>query len=247
MLCRTTSSRMVDVTPAHLNYLYQLGTRAMGLDAAHPACRRAGNWAIRITSPLANDGCGVNLGFGIATITILASRFRRAKRVCCRASAVRWRRSITFLSSRRNSSSCSRRLQDNRAREAAVRYPNKSRYLPRGLQHRGVTIPTSSSAIRARSGIIGLPRLVRKADVRAGLSVRPDCSTRPDRLVSPRWAATRAPPIAYTLLQCERTGVTAAQYNQRSIPQGSGVAAVAGKRAAMRRSSPNMATPTRSA
>ena len=29
-----------------------------------------------------------------------------------------------------------------------------------------------------------------------------------------------APPISYTLLQCERTGVTAAQYNERSIPQG---------------------------
>jgi iron complex outermembrane recepter protein len=29
-----------------------------------------------------------------------------------------------------------------------------------------------------------------------------------------------APPITYTLLQCERTGVTAAQYNSGSIPQG---------------------------
>jgi iron complex outermembrane recepter protein len=29
-----------------------------------------------------------------------------------------------------------------------------------------------------------------------------------------------APPITYTLLQCERTGVTAAQYNSASIPQG---------------------------
>ncbi|MDP9008121.1 MAG: hypothetical protein M3N91_05350 [Pseudomonadota bacterium] len=29
-----------------------------------------------------------------------------------------------------------------------------------------------------------------------------------------------APPISFTLLQCERTGVTAAQYNSGSIPQG---------------------------
>jgi len=29
-----------------------------------------------------------------------------------------------------------------------------------------------------------------------------------------------APPITFTLLQCQRTGVTAAQYNSGSIPQG---------------------------
>ena len=31
-----------------------------------------------------------------------------------------------------------------------------------------------------------------------------------------------APPITYTLIQCERTGVTAAQYNNGTVPQGTG-------------------------
>jgi iron complex outermembrane receptor protein len=204
------------VTAAALNYLYQLGTAqgASTLRTLHAdVTGKLGNYGI--TSPLATEGVGVNIGFehrndhellqpDSAEESGLLSGFGSA------------------VAPIDNSLSVKEEFIELRAPLVQDRPGAKELLLDTGYRRSdystaGVTntykfevqyAPITDFRIRA-----SYDRAVRAPSVA-------ELFTPPIVAQTTVGGDPCAPPITFTLLQCERTGVTAAQYNSGSIPQG---------------------------
>jgi iron complex outermembrane receptor protein len=204
------------VTPAQLNYLYQLGTAqgASTLRTLHAEVTgRLGNYGI--TSPLANEGIGVNVGFehrndheflqpdsaeqsgllsgfGSAVAPIDNSLAVKEEFVELRAPLVQDKpgaKELLFDTGYRRSDYTTAGVTNTYKFE--VQYAPIADYRIRASYDRAIRAPSVAELFTPP--IVGL----------AAVGNDP-C----------------APPITFSLLQCERTGVTPAQYNSGSIPQG---------------------------
>ena len=204
------------VTQAALNYLYELGTAQGGstLRTLHAdVTGKLGDYGIR--SPLAAEGIGVNIGFehrtdrevlqpDSAEESGLLSGFGSAVAPIDDSISV----AEEFVELRapllQNLSGAHELLFDTGYRRSdystagvtntykfEVQYAPIADYRLRASYDRAIRAPSVAEAFTPP--IVGL----------ASIGNDP-C----------------APPISFTLLQCERTGVTAAQYNSGSIPQG---------------------------
>jgi iron complex outermembrane receptor protein len=204
------------VTQAALNYLYQLGT-AQGsatLRTLHAdVTGKLGNYGI--TSPLASEGVAVNIGFehrndheilqpdaaeesqqlsgfGSAVAPIDNSLSVKEEFIEVRAPLVQDRPAAKELLF-----DTGYRRSDYSTAGVTSTYKFEVQYAPivdyrfRVSYDRAIRAPSVAELFTPP--IVGLT------------TVAPDPC---------------APPITFTLLQCERTGVTAAQYNSGSIPQG---------------------------
>jgi iron complex outermembrane receptor protein len=204
------------VTPAQLNYLYQLGT-AQGtsmLRTLHAdVTGRLGDYGIK--SPLAGDGVGVNIGFehrndheflqpdsaeesgllsgfGSAVAPINNSIAVKEEFIELRAPLVQDKpgaKELLFDTGYRRSDYTTAGVTNTYKFE--VQYAPIADYRFRASYDRAIRAPSVAELFT--------PPIVGLAQVGGD-----PC----------------APPITFTLLQCERTGVTAAQYNSGSIPQG---------------------------
>jgi len=203
------------VTQAALNYLYQLGT-AQGtstLRTLHAdVTGKLGNYGI--TSPLATDGVGVNIGFehrndhemlqpdaaeesgllsgfGSAVAPIDNSISVMEEFIELRAPLVQDKpgaKELLFDTGYRRSDYTTAGVTNTYKFE--VQYAPIADYRFRASYDRAIRAPSVAELFTPP--IVGL----------AAIGNDP-C----------------APPITFSLLQCERTGVTAAQYNSGSIPQ----------------------------
>ncbi len=204
------------VTPAQLNYLYQLGTAqgASTLRTVHAdVTGKLGNYGI--TSPLAHEGVGVNFGFehrndheylqpdsaeesgllsgfGSAVAPINASVSVKEEFIELRAPLIQdhpGAKELLFDTGYRRSDYSTAGVTNTYKFE--VQYAPIADYRFRASYDRAVRAPSVAELFTPP--IVGL----------AAVGNDP-C----------------APPISYSLLQCQRTGVTATQYNSGSIPQG---------------------------
>lgn len=204
------------VTPAQLNYLYQLGTAqgASTLRTLHAdVTGKLGNYGI--ASPFATEGVGVNVGFehrsdheflqpdsaeesgllsgfGSAVAPIDASVSVKEEFVELRAPLVQDKpgaKELLFDTGYRRSDYSTAGVTNTYKFE--VQYAPIADYRFRASFDRAVRAPSVAELFTPP--IVGL----------AAVGNDP-C----------------APPISFSLLQCQRTGVTAAQYNSGSIPQG---------------------------
>jgi iron complex outermembrane recepter protein len=204
------------VTPAALNYLYQLGTAqgASTLRTLHAdVTGKLGNYGI--TSPLATEGVGVNIGFehrndheflqpdsaeesgllsgfGSAVAPIDNSISVAEEFIELRAPLMQDQpgaKELLFDTGYRRSDYSTAGVTNTYKFE--VQYAPIADYRFRASYDRAIRAP--SVAELYTPPIVGLTG-----------GILDPC----------------APPITYTLLQCERTGATAAQYNSGSIPQG---------------------------
>jgi outer membrane receptor protein involved in Fe transport len=204
------------VTPAALNYLYQLGTAqgASTLRTLHAdVTGKLGNYGI--TSPLATEGVGVNVGFehrndhemlqpdsaeesgllsgfGSAVAPIDNSISVKEEFIELRAPLVQDKpgaKELLFDTGYRRSDYTTAGVTNTYKFE--VQYAPIADYRFRASYDRAVRAPSVAELFTPP--IVGL----------AAVGNDP-C----------------APPITFSLLQCQRTGVTAAQYNGGSIPQG---------------------------
>jgi iron complex outermembrane receptor protein len=204
------------VTQAALNYLYQLGTAqgASTLRTLHADITgKLGDYGI--TSPLANEGVSVNIGYehrndheylqpDSAEQSGLLSGFGSAVAPIDNAIAV----SEEFIELRvpimQDKSGAKDLLFDTGYRRSdyttagvtntykfEVQYAPIADYRFRASYDRAIRAPSVAELFTPP--IVGLAQIGNDP-----------C----------------APPITFSLLQCERTGVTAAQYNNASIPQG---------------------------
>ena len=204
------------VTQAALNYLYQLGT-AQGsstLRTLHAdVTGKLGNYGI--TSPLATEGVGVNIGFehrndheflqpdsaeesgllagfGSAVAPIDNSISVKEEFIELRAPLVQDKpgaKELLFDTGYRRSDYTTAGVTNTYKFE--VQYAPVADYRFRASYDRAVRAPSVAELFT--------PPIVGQAVIG-----NDPC----------------APPITFSLLQCERTGVTAAQYNSGSIPQG---------------------------
>ena len=204
------------VTQAALNYLYLLGT-AKGSETLHTlhadVTGKLGQYGI--TSPLATEGVGVNVGFehrndhevlqpdsaeesqllsgfGSAVAPIDASLSVNEEFVELRAPLIQDRpgaKELLFDTGYRRSDYSTAGVTNTYKFE--VQYAPIADYRFRASYDRAIRAPSVAELFTPP--IVGLT------------TVAPDPC---------------APPISFTLLQCERTGVTAAQYSSGSIPQG---------------------------
>jgi len=204
------------VTQAALNYLYQLGT-AQGsstLRTLHAdVTGKLGNYGI--TSPLATEGVGVNIGFehrndheflqpdsaeesgllagfGSAVAPIDNSISVKEEFIELRAPLVQDKpgaKELLFDTGYRRSDYTTAGVTNTYKFE--VQYAPIADYRFRASYDRAVRAPSVAELFT--------PPIVGQAVIG-----NDPC----------------APPITFSLLQCERTGVTAAQYNSGSIPQG---------------------------
>jgi iron complex outermembrane receptor protein len=206
------------VTQAALNYLYQLGTAqgASTLRTLHAdVTGKLGNYGI--TSPLATEGVGVNIGFehrndheflqpDSAEESGLLSGFGSAvapidNSISVAEEFIELRtplmqdqpgaKELLFDTGYRRSDYSTAGVTNTYKFE--VQYAPIADYRFRASYDRAIRAP--SVAELYTPPIVGLTG-----------GVLDPC----------------APPITYTLLQCERTGVTAAEYNSGSVPQGTG-------------------------
>jgi len=204
------------VTPAALNYLYELGTAqgASTLRTLHAdVTGKLGDYGIK--SPLAGEGIGVNIGFehrndhellqpdsaeesgllsgfGSAVAPIDASISVSEEFVEMRAPLIQnepGAHELLFDTGYRRSDYSTAGVTNTYKFE--VQYAPIADYRLRASFDRAIRAPSVAEAFTPP--IVGL----------ASIGNDP-C----------------APPITFTLLQCERTGVTAAQFNSGSIPQG---------------------------
>ncbi|MEP6549268.1 MAG: TonB-dependent receptor [Gammaproteobacteria bacterium] len=204
------------VTPAQLNYLYQLGTAqgASTLRTLHAdVTGRLGNYGI--ASPFATEGVGVNVGFehrndheflqpdsaeesgllsgfGSAVAPIDASVSVKEEFIELRAPLVQDKpgaKELLFDTGYRRSDYSIAGVTNTYKFE--VQYAPIADYRFRASFDRAIRAPSVAELFTPP--IVGL----------AAVGNDP-C----------------APPISFSLLQCQRTGVTAAQYNSGSIPQG---------------------------
>jgi len=204
------------VTQQQLNYLYELGTAkgASTLRTLHADITgRLGEYGVK--SPLSAEGLGVNIGFehrndherlqpDAAEESGLLSGFGSA------------------VAPIDNSISVAEQFVELRAPLVQDKPGAKELLFDAGYRRSdystiGVTntykfevqyAPTAEYRIRA-----SYDRAIRAPSVA-------EAFTRPIVGITTVGADPCAPPIAYSLLQCERTGVSAAQYNNGSIPQG---------------------------
>ncbi|HWY96636.1 MAG TPA: TonB-dependent receptor [Steroidobacteraceae bacterium] len=204
------------VTQAALNYLYQLGT-AQGsstLRTLHAdVTGKLGNYGI--TSPLATEGVGVNIGFehrndheflqpdsaeesgllagfGSAVAPIDNGISVKEEFIELRAPIVQDKpgaKELLFDTGYRRSDYTTAGVTNTYKFE--VQYAPIADYRFRASYDRAVRAPSVAELFT--------PPIVGQAVIG-----NDPC----------------APPITFSLLQCERTGVTAAQYNSGSIPQG---------------------------
>jgi iron complex outermembrane recepter protein len=204
------------VTQAALNYLYLLGTAtgSATLRTLHAdATGKLGQYGI--TSPLATEGIGVNVGFehrndhellqpdaaeesqllsgfGSAVAPIDAGLSVAEEFIEVRAPLIQDRpgaKELLFDAGYRRSDYSTAGVTNTDKFE--VQYAPIADYRIRASYDRAIRAPSVAELFTPP--IVGLTTVV------------------PDPC---------APPISFTLLQCERTGVTAAQYNSGSIPQG---------------------------
>jgi outer membrane receptor protein involved in Fe transport len=204
------------VTQAALNYLYLLGTAtgSATLRTLHAdVTGKLGEYGI--TSPLATEGIGVNVGFehrndhellqpdaaeesqllsgfGSAVAPIDAGLSVAEEFIELRAPLIQDRagaKELLFDSGYRRSDYSTAGVTNTYKFE--VQYAPIADYRFRASYDRAIRAPSVAELFTPP--IVGLATVV------------------PDPC---------APPISFTLLQCERTGVTAAQYNSGSIPQG---------------------------
>ena len=204
------------VTQAALNYLYLLGTAtgSATLRTLHAdATGKLGDYGI--TSPLATEGLGVNVGFehrndhevlqpdaaqesqllsgfGSAVAPIDAGLSVAEEFIELRAPLVQDRaavKELLFDTGYRRSDYSTAGVANTYKFE--VQYAPIADYRFRASYDRAIRAPSVAELFTPP--IVGLTTVV------------------PDPC---------APPISFTLLQCQRTGVTAAQYNSGSIPQG---------------------------
>lgn len=204
------------VTPAALNYLYQLGTAqgASTLRTVHAdVTGKLGNYGI--TSPLAHEGVGVNFGFehrndheylqpdsaeesgllsgfGSAVAPINNSISVKEEFIEVRAPLVQDKpgaKELLFDTGYRRSDYTTAGVTN--AYKFEVQYAPIEDYRFRASYDRAIRAPSVAELFTPP--IVGLVQIGNDP-----------C----------------APPITFTLIQCERTGVTAAQYNSGSIPQG---------------------------
>jgi iron complex outermembrane receptor protein len=204
------------VTAAQLKYLYLLGTER-GTDALRTlhadVTGRLGQYGI--TSPLANEGVGVNIGFehrnesesfqpdsaeqsgllsgaGSAAVPLDASLAVDEEFIEVRAPLVQDKpgaKELLFDTGYRRSNYTTAGVTNTYKFE--VQYAPIADYRLRGSYDHAIRAPA-------------IVELFNPANVGLIAFGNDPC----------------APPITYTLLQCERTGVTAAQYNSGSVPQG---------------------------
>ena len=204
------------VTQAALNYLYLLGT-AQGSETLRTlhadVTGKLGEYGI--TSPLATEGVGVNVGFehrndrevlqpdsaeesqllsgfGSAVAPIDAGLSVNEEFIELRAPLIQDKpgaKELLFDTGYRRSDYSTAGLTNTYKFE--VQYAPIADYRFRASYDRAIRAPSVAELFTPP--IVGLT------------TVAPDPC---------------APPISFTLLQCERTGVTAAQYNSGSIPQG---------------------------
>jgi iron complex outermembrane recepter protein len=204
------------VTQTALNYLYLLGTAtgSATLRTLHADITgKLGDYGI--TSPLATEGIGVNVGFehrndheslqpdaaeesqllsgfGSAVAPIDAGLSVAEEFIELRAPLIQDRagaKELLFDTGYRRSDYSTAGVTNTDKFE--VQYAPIADYRFRASYDRAIRAPSVAELFTPP--IVGLTTVV------------------PDPC---------APPISFTLLQCERTGVTAAQYNSGSIPQG---------------------------
>jgi iron complex outermembrane recepter protein len=204
------------VTPAALNYLYQLGTAkgSATLRTLHAdVTGKLGEYGI--TSPFATEGVGVNVGFehrndhevllpdaaeesqllsgfGSAVAPIDASLSVKEEFLEVRAPLIQDKagaKELLFDTGYRRSDYSTAGVTNTYKFE--VQYAPIADYRFRASYDRAVRAPSVAELFTPP--IVGIT------------TVAPDPC---------------APPISFTLLQCQRTGVTAGQYNSGSIPQG---------------------------
>jgi outer membrane receptor protein involved in Fe transport len=204
------------VTQAALNYLYELGTAkgSATLRTLHADITgKLGDYGI--TSPLATEGLGVNIGFehrndhevlqpdaaeesqllsgfGSAVAPIDAGQSVSEGFIELRAPLIQDKagaKELLFDTGYRHSNYSTAGATNTYKFE--VQYAPVTDYRFRASYDRAIRAPSVAELFTPP--IVGLT------------TVAPDPC---------------APPITFTLLQCERTGATAAQYNSGSIPQG---------------------------
>ncbi|HEX3397651.1 MAG TPA: TonB-dependent receptor [Steroidobacteraceae bacterium] len=204
------------VTQAQLNYLYQIGT-ARGSETLRTlhadVTGKLGEYGV--TSPLANEGVGVNVGFehrndhevlqpdaaeesqllsgfGSAVAPIDAGLSVNEEFIELRAPLVQDKagaKELLFDTGYRRSDYSTAGTTNTYKFE--LQFAPIADYRLRASYDRAIRAPSVAELFTP--AIVGLT------------TIEPDPC---------------APPITFTLLQCERTGVTPAQYNGGSIPQG---------------------------
>jgi len=204
------------VTPAALNYLYELGTAqgASTLRTLHAdVTGKLGTYGI--TSPLASEGIAVNVGFehrndheflqpDSAEESGLLSGFGSA------------------VAPIDNSLSVSEEFIELRAPLAQDRPGAKELLFDTGYRRSDYSTAgvTNTYKFEVQYAPISDYRFRASYDHAVRAPSVAELFTPPIVGLAAVGSDPCAPPITFTLLQCERTGVTPAQYNSGSIPQG---------------------------
>jgi outer membrane receptor protein involved in Fe transport len=204
------------VTSAALNYLYELGTAqgASTLRTLHAdVTGKLGNYGI--TSPLASEGLAVNVGFehrndheflqpDSAEESGLLSGFGSA------------------VAPIDNSLSVSEEFIELRAPLAQDKPGAKELLFDTGYRRSDYSTAgvTNTYKFEVQYAPITDYRFRASYDHAVRAPSVAELFTPPIVGLAAVGSDPCAPPISFTLLQCERTGVTAAQYNSGSIPQG---------------------------
>jgi len=208
------------VTQAQLNYLYELGTAqgASTLRTIHgDVTGQLGKYGI--TSPLANDGVGINIG----------AEHRNDHEYLLPDSAEQSGLLSGFGSAVApidNSVSVAEEFLEVRAPLAQDKPFAKELLFDTGFRHSDYTYAGSPSTItntykfEVQWAPIADYRLRASYDKAIRAPSVAELYTPPIVALAAVGGDPCAPPITFTLLQCERTGVTPAQYNSGSIPQG---------------------------
>ena len=208
------------VTPAQLNYLYELGTAqgASTLRTLHgEVTGQLGKYGI--VSPLATDGVGVNIG----------AEHRNDHEYLLPDSAEESGLLSGFGSAVApidNSVSVAEEFLEVRAPLVQDKPLAKELLFDTGFRHSDYTYAASPSTItntykfEVQWAPIADYRLRASYDKAIRAPSVAELYTPPIVGLTAVGGDPCAPPISFTLLQCERTGVTAAQYTSGSIPQG---------------------------